>query len=166
MYTQALNTADADISHVEDATRAAAFQARIDADDRSFCLRAVKEWKKATIRPLVGGISAGILSVCLTMTGIGLKMIYDADQAALQTKLAQIQGMAETNKAAFAVLAQNQIEVSVTGVIGEPDQKAITLTPALNARMDTTSNHSQQGVIFISAPEPITDKFVPWRFNP
>jgi hypothetical protein len=130
------------------------------------CLRAVKEWKKATIRPLVGGISAGILGVCLTVTGIGLKMIYDADQAALQTKLAQIQGMAETNKAAFAVLAQNQIEVSVTGVIGEPDQKAITLTPALNARMDTTLNQSQQGVIFISAPEPITDKFVPWRFNP
>jgi len=130
------------------------------------CLRAVKEWKKATIRPLVGGISAGILGVCLTMTGIGLKMIYDADQAALQTKLAQIQGMAETNKAAFAVLAQNQIEVSVTGVSGEPDQKAITLTPALSARMDTTSNQLQQGVIFISAPEPITDKFVPWRFNP
>ena len=130
------------------------------------CLRAVKEWKKATIRPLVGGISAGILGVCLTVTGIGLKMIYDADQAALQTKLAQIQGMAETNKAAFAVLAQNQIEVSVTGVSGEPDQKAITLTPALNARMDTTSNQLQQGVIFISAPEPITDKFVPWRFNP
>ena len=130
------------------------------------CLRAVKEWKKATIRPLIGGISAGILGVCLTMTGIGLKMIYDADQAALQTKLAQIQGMAETNKAAFAVLAQNQIEVSVTGVSGEPDQKAITLTPALSARMDTTSNQLQQGVIFISAPEPITDKFVPWRFNP
>ena len=130
------------------------------------CLRAVKEWKKATIRPLVGGISAGILGVCFTVAGIGLKMIYDADQAALQTKVAQIQGMADTNKAAFAVLAQNQIEMSVTGVIGEPDQKAITLTPALNARMDTTSNQSQQGVIFISAPEPITDKFVPWRFNP
>jgi hypothetical protein len=130
------------------------------------CLRAVKAWKKATVWPLVGGISAGILGVCLTGTGLGLKMIYDADQAALQTKLAEVQGMAETNKAAFAVLAQNQIEVSVTGVIGEPDQKAITLTPALNARMDTTSTQSQQGVIFISAPEPITDKFVPWRFNP
>jgi ring-1,2-phenylacetyl-CoA epoxidase subunit PaaA len=34
MYTQALNTADADISHVEDATKAAQFQARIDADER------------------------------------------------------------------------------------------------------------------------------------
>ena len=34
MYTQALNTADADISHVEDAARAAQFQARIDADER------------------------------------------------------------------------------------------------------------------------------------
>ena len=41
-------------------------------------------------------------------------MIYDADQAALQTKLAEIQGMAETNKATFALLAQNQIEVGVT----------------------------------------------------
>ena len=127
---------------------------------------AVKAWKRATVWPLVGGISAGILGLCLTLTGIGLKMIYDADQTALQTKLAEVQGMAETNKAAFALLAQNQIEVGVTGVIGQPGQKAITLTPALNARMDTTSNQSQQGVIFISVPEPITDKFVPWRFNP
>src|SRR5262244_3298325 len=34
MYTQALNTSDADDRNVEDAARAAAFQARIDADDR------------------------------------------------------------------------------------------------------------------------------------
>src|SRR5437660_1996807 len=34
MYTQALNTSDGDISHVEDAARAARFQARIDADER------------------------------------------------------------------------------------------------------------------------------------
>lgn len=34
MYTQALNTADADDRQVEDATRAAQFQARIDAEER------------------------------------------------------------------------------------------------------------------------------------
>ena len=34
MYTQALNTSDGDNSHVEDAARAAQFQARIDADER------------------------------------------------------------------------------------------------------------------------------------
>src|SRR2546423_14725055 len=34
MYTQALNTAEADDSKGEDATRAALFQARIDAEDR------------------------------------------------------------------------------------------------------------------------------------
>src|SRR3954467_10642569 len=34
MYTQALNTSDADDRHVEDAARAAAFQARIDAEER------------------------------------------------------------------------------------------------------------------------------------
>src|SRR3954449_5271000 len=34
MYTQALNTSDGDDRHVEDATRAAQFQARIDADER------------------------------------------------------------------------------------------------------------------------------------
>ena len=130
------------------------------------CLRAVKEWKRATVWPLVGSISVGILGLCLTLTGIGLKMIYDGDQAALQTKLVEVQGMAETNKAAFALLAKNQIEVGVTGVIGQPGQKAITLTPALSARMDTTANQSQQGVIFISVPEPIIDKFAPWRFNP
>ena len=130
------------------------------------CLQAIRAWKKTTVRPLVGGIAAGILCVCLTLTGLGLKMFYDADQAALQAKLAEVQGMAETNKAAFALLAQNQIEVGVTGVIGQPGQKAITLTPALSARTDTTANQLQQGVIFISVPEPITDKFVPWRYNP
>jgi ring-1,2-phenylacetyl-CoA epoxidase subunit PaaA len=34
MYTQALNTADAEDRHIEDAERAAQFQARIDVDDR------------------------------------------------------------------------------------------------------------------------------------
>ena len=34
MYTQALNTSDADDRHIEDAARAAAFQARIDAEER------------------------------------------------------------------------------------------------------------------------------------
>ena len=34
MYTQALNTSDADDRNVEDAARAAAFQARIDAEDK------------------------------------------------------------------------------------------------------------------------------------
>jgi ring-1,2-phenylacetyl-CoA epoxidase subunit PaaA len=34
MYTQALNTSDAEDRDIEDATRAAQFQARIDADDR------------------------------------------------------------------------------------------------------------------------------------
>jgi hypothetical protein len=83
-------------------------------------------WKKATLRPLVGGISAGILGVCLTGTSASaLKMIYDADQAALQTKLAEVQGMAETNKAAFAVLATSirSKSWSVTGVNGETEIK-------------------------------------------
>src|SRR5438128_8986801 len=34
MYTQALNTSDGDIGQVEDAARAAQFQARIDAEER------------------------------------------------------------------------------------------------------------------------------------
>src|SRR5579863_5365632 len=34
MYTQALNTTEAEDRHLEDAVRAAEFQARIDADDR------------------------------------------------------------------------------------------------------------------------------------
>ena len=35
MYTQALNTTDAEDRNVEDAARAAQFQARIDAEERS-----------------------------------------------------------------------------------------------------------------------------------
>ena len=34
MYTQALNSSDGDERHIEDAERAAQFQARIDADER------------------------------------------------------------------------------------------------------------------------------------
>jgi len=34
MYTQALNTSEGEDRTIEDATRAAQFQARIDADDR------------------------------------------------------------------------------------------------------------------------------------
>ena len=34
MYTQALNTSDAEAGGIEDAARAQAFQARIDADER------------------------------------------------------------------------------------------------------------------------------------
>ena len=34
MYTQALNTSEAEDRHIEDAARAAGFQARIDAEDR------------------------------------------------------------------------------------------------------------------------------------
>jgi ring-1,2-phenylacetyl-CoA epoxidase subunit PaaA len=34
MYTQALNSSEGDERHIEDAERAAQFQARIDADER------------------------------------------------------------------------------------------------------------------------------------
>jgi hypothetical protein len=135
------------------------------------CLRAVKEWKKATIRPLVGGISAAILGVCLTGTGIGLKMFYDADQAALQTKLAEVQGMAETNKAAFALLAQNQIALEVAGVRDNSGQtlsgqKALNLTPVSDVRLETAPDQSKRVVIFISDPQSSPGIFSPWRVGP
>jgi hypothetical protein len=135
------------------------------------CLRAVKEWKKATIRPLVGGISAGIFGVCLTGTGIGLKMFYDADQAALQTKLAEVQGMAETNKAAFALLAQNQIALEVADVRDDSGQtlsgqKALNLTPASDVRLETAPDQSKRAVIFISDPQTSPGIFLPWRVGP
>jgi hypothetical protein len=130
------------------------------------CLRAVKAWKKATIWPLVGGISAGILGVCLTATGIGLKMIYDRDQAALQTKLAEVQGMAETNKAAFALLAQNQITLEVAGVRDDSSQKALKLTPVSDVRLETAPDQSKRAVIFISDPQSSPGIFPPWRIGP
>jgi hypothetical protein len=135
------------------------------------CLRAVKEWKKATIRPLVGGISAGIFGVCLTGTGIGLKMFYDADQAALQTKLAEVQGMAETNKAAFALLAQNQIALEVAGVRDNSGQtlsgqKALNLTPVSDVRLETAPDQSKRAVIFISDPQSSPGIFSPGRVGP
>lgn len=137
----------------------------------SECLRAVKAWKKATIWPLVGGISAGILGLCLTLTGLGLKMYYDADQAALQTKLAEVQGMAETNKAAFALLAQNQIALEVAGVRDDSGQtlsgqKALNLTPASDVRLETAPDQSKRAVIFISNPQTSPGIFPPWRVGP
>ena len=137
----------------------------------SECLRAVKAWKKATVWPLVGGISAGILGLCLTFTGLGLKMFYDADQAALQTKLADVQGMAETNKAAFALLAQNQIALEVAGVRGDSGetlsgQKALNLTPASDVRLETAPDQSKRAVIFISDPQTSPGIFPAWRVGP
>jgi hypothetical protein len=135
------------------------------------CLRAVKEWKKATVWPLVGGISAGILGMCLTLTGLGLKAFYDADQAALQVKLVEVQGMAETNKAAFALLAQNQIALEVAGVRDDSGQtlsgqKALNLTPASDVRLETAPDHSKRAVIFISDPQTSPGIFLPWRVGP
>jgi hypothetical protein len=135
------------------------------------CLRAVKAWKKATVWPLVGGLSAGILGLCLTLTGLGLKMFYDADQAALQTKLAEVQGMAETNKAAFALLAQNQIALEVAGVRDDSGQtlsgqKALNLTPASDVRLETAPDQSKRAVIFISVPQTSPGTFPPWRVGP
>ena len=137
----------------------------------SECLRAVKAWKKATVWPLVGGISAGILGLCLTLTGLGLKIFYDADQAALQTKLAEVQGMAETNKAAFALLAQNQIALEVAGVRDDSGQtlsgqKALNLTPASEVRLETAPDQSKRAVIFISDPQSSPGIFPPWRVGP
>jgi hypothetical protein len=135
------------------------------------CLRAVKAWKKATVWPLVGGLSAGILGLCLTLTGLGLKMFYDADQAALQTKLAEVQGMAETNKAAFALLAQNQIALEVAGVRDDSGQtlsgqKALNLTPASDVRLETAPDQSKRAVIFISVPQTSPGTLPPWRVGP
>ncbi len=134
-------------------------------------LRAVKKWKKATVWPLVGGISAGIFGLCLTMTGLCLKMVYDADQAALQTKLAQVQGMANTNKAAFALLAQNQIALEVVGVRDDSGQtlsgqKALNLTPACDVRLETAPDQCKRAVIFISDPQSSPGIFPPWRVGP
>jgi hypothetical protein len=135
------------------------------------CLRAVKAWKKATVWPLVGGISAGILGLCLTLTGLGLKTFYDADQAALQAKLAEVQGMAGTNKAAFALLAQNQIALEVAGVRDDSGQtlsgqKALNLTPACDVRLETAPDHFKRAVIFISDPQAFPGMFPPWRGGP
>jgi hypothetical protein len=134
------------------------------------CLRAVKAWKKTTVLPLVGGISAGILGLCLTVTGLGMKIFYDADQAALQTKLAEVQGMAETNKAAFALLAQNQIALEVAGVSDASGQtlsgqKALNLTPVSDVRLETAPDQSKRAVIFISDPQS-SGIFPPWRVGP
>jgi len=135
------------------------------------CLRAVKAWKKATVWPLVGGISAGILGLCFTLTGLGLKTFYDTDQAALQTKLAEVQGMAETNKAAFALLAQNQIALEVTGVRDDSGQtlsgrKALNLAPASDVRLETAPDQSKRAVIFISDPQSSPGIFPLWRIGP
>jgi hypothetical protein len=135
------------------------------------CLRAVKAWKKATIWPLVGGISAGILGLCFTLTGLGLKTFYDADQAALQTKLAEVQGMAETNKAAFALLAQNQVALEVAGVRDNSGQtlsgqRALKLTPASDVRLETAPDQSKRAIIFISDPQTAPGIFPSWRIGP
>ena len=50
MYTQALNTSDADISGVEDTARAQDFQARIDADAFTARILLIHHYRRVVLR--------------------------------------------------------------------------------------------------------------------
>jgi hypothetical protein len=111
--------------------------------------------------PALGGISAGILCLSLCLVAIGLKEINDADKEALDEKLAQIQLTADSNKEAFAVLAQYQIKVDVVGVASNGQkqygQKALRLTPALDVGSESPDNQSKRGIIYFAVPMTWTD---------
>ncbi len=106
--------------------------------------------------PTIGGISVGILCLSLCLVAYGLKQIQEADKAALDEKLAQIQLMADSNKEAFAELARDQIKVDVVGVSNNGQkqygQKALRLTPALDVGAETPDNQPKRGVIYFHVP--------------
>jgi hypothetical protein len=106
--------------------------------------------------PSIGAISASILAVCLCLLVYGWKQIQQADKAALDEKLAQIQLIADSNKEAFAELARDQIKVDVVGVADngrkQYGQKALRVTPALDVGAETPDNQPKRGVIYFAVP--------------
>jgi hypothetical protein len=118
--------------------------------------RAITTLRRVHFWPTIGGISFGILCLSLCLVVYGLKQIQEADKAALDEKLAQIQLMADSNKEAFAELARDQIKVDVVGVANNGQkqygQKALRLTPALDVGAETPDNQSKRGIIYFAVP--------------
>jgi len=124
--------------------------------------RGLTTLRQAHFWPTIGGISVGILCLSLCLVALGLKHIEDADKAALDDKLAQIQLMADSNKEAFAELAEDQIHVEVVGVAtnGQKQygQKALRLTPALDVSTETPDDKPKSGVITFAVPLTLDDQ--------
>ena len=112
--------------------------------------------------PTLGAISIGILSLCLCLVAFGTNEIGDADKAALDEKLGQIQSMADENKEAFAALARYGVKAEVVNVSinGQKQygQKALRLTPALDASTDTPDGQPKRGVIYFAVPVTLQDQ--------
>jgi len=111
---------------------------------------------------MIATISAIIMMLC---GWIGLAVYWhvrDADQAAFNDELAQIEQMATANRPAFAALAVNNIKVEVVDVAvnGQKQigQKALRITPSLGVAEETPDGQPKSGLIRFTVPETFQDQ--------
>ena len=121
--------------------------------------------RRINVWPLVGGISIGIMALCMGVAMYGLNEIKAADKEALDANLELVQQMANSNKEAFAELAKDQIHVEITGVTGDTGQpefgqKCLRLTPSIGVRENKLDNQPKSGLIFFQVPETWSEKAV------
>lgn len=111
---------------------------------------------------MIAAISAIVVLLC---AWIGLAVYFycrDADNAALNDKLAQVEQMARANQPAFAALAVNDVRVEVTDVIvngqRQIGQKALRITPSLGVMEEAPPDMEKSGLIRFAVPETFQDQ--------
>ncbi|MCE0499517.1 MAG: hypothetical protein LV481_16375 [Methylacidiphilales bacterium] len=114
----------------------------------------------------LGRMTATIAAIVVMVCGwTGLAVYWhleDADKAALDDKLAQVEQMATANQDAFAALAVNNIKVEVADVIVDGQkqlgQKALRITPALDVQTETPDGQPKSGLISFAVPVTYQDQ--------
>lgn len=114
----------------------------------------------------MGRMIAAITAIVVMLCGwIGMAVYWhfeDADKAALNDKLAQVEQMATANQSAFAALAVNNIKVEVVDVIVDGQkqigQKALRITPSLGVMEETPDGQTKSGLIRFTVPESFQDQ--------
>jgi len=111
---------------------------------------------------MIGAISACVVTLCGC---VGLAVYFhcrDADNAALNDELAQIEQTAKANQEAFAALAANNITVDVGDVVvnGETQigEKALRITPARSVEAQAPDGHPKSGIIYFNVAPTLQDQ--------
>ncbi len=125
-------------------------------------LRLIEHLREIHMGRMIAAISAVVLVICGGAFLAAYWHLQDIDKAALDDKLAQVEQMATANQKAFAALADNNITVDVTDVVGNGQkvlgQKALVLSPALDTRIETRDSESKAGVIYFSVTPTLQDQ--------
>ncbi|MCE0524012.1 MAG: hypothetical protein LV480_13975, partial [Methylacidiphilales bacterium] len=107
-----------------------------------------------------------ITAIVVMLCGwIGMAVYWhleDADKAALNDKLAQVEQTATANQEAFAALAVNNIKVEVVDIMANGEkqigEKALRITPALDVQTETPDGQPKSGLIYFNVTPTLQDQ--------